>query len=223
MRVLVVEDDPATADYIGKSLSAHNWNVTTSADGKEALFLSLESDFDVIIVDRMVPGIDGLSLVKSLRAAGCNTPALFLSALGEVSDRVAGLKAGGDDYLAKPFAISELLARVDALTRRPAPYAQPSVLRVGDLELDVVKRTVERKNQNIDVKPREFLLLEFLMRNAGKVVTRSMLLEGVWDYHFDPQTNIIEVHISRLRQKIDKCFDEPLLHTVRGAGYSLHA
>jgi len=213
MRVLVVEDDPEVAAYLVKGLKEQGHNVDKASDGKNGLFLANTEDYDVMIIDRMLPALDGLTIVKSVRAAGKTTPMLILSALGDVDDRVEGLRAGGDDYLTKPFAFSELLARLDALLRRTrqSPAAE-TTLRVADLELDQLTRIVKRG-------PREYRLLEYLMHNAGRVVTRTMLLERVWDYHFDPQTNVIDVHISRLRGKIDKGFDKPLLHTVRGAGY----
>ena len=177
--------------------------------------------YDVLVVDRMLPKREGLSIVEELRANGDHTPALILSALGQVDDRVAGLRAGGDDYLPKPYAFSELLARIEALARRQKPGSAETVYRVGDLQLDQLGHTVTRGGQSIPLQPREFRLLEYLMKNAGQVVTRTMLLENVWDYHFDPQTNVIDVHVSRLRSKIDKGFGEPLLHTVRGAGYMI--
>jgi two-component system OmpR family response regulator len=224
MRILVVEDDRNVAAYLVKGLRESGYTVDHAADGKEGLFLATSERYGVIIVDRMLPSLDGLSIVRALRAAGDQTPALILSALGEVDDRVLGLRAGGDDYLTKPFAFSELLARLEALLRRRAqPAEQPTTeLRVGDLEMDLLTRSVKRADRAIDLQPREFRLLEYLMRHSGQVVTRTMLLEGVWDYHFDPQTNVIDVHISRLRAKIDRGFDKPLLHTVRGAGYKLH-
>ena len=222
MRVLVIEDDPDVAAYLVKGLREQGYNVDSAEDGKNGLFLANSEDYDVMIVDRMLPGIDGLSIVKSVRAQARNTPILILSALGEVDDRVEGLRAGGDDYLTKPFAFSELLARLQALVRRGQQSAAPqTTLRVADLELDLLSRTVRRGAKNIDLQPREFRLLEYLMSNAGRVVTRTMLLEKVWDYYFDPQTNVIDVHISRLRGKIDRDFEQPLLHTVRGAGYIL--
>ena len=220
MRVLVVEDDPDVAAYLVKGLKEQGYTVDDAADGKNGLFLASSEDYDVMIVDRMLPGLDGLSIVKSVRAAGKTTPMLILSALGEVDDRVEGLRAGGDDYLVKPFAFSELLARLDALLRRGRqPAGAETSLRVADLELDRLSRIVTRGDKTIDLQPREYRLLEYLMSNAGRVVTRTMLLEQVWDYYFDPQTNVIDVHISRLRGKIDKGFDKPLLQTVRGAGY----
>jgi len=194
-----------------------------AADGEEGLTLALSSTVDVMIVDRMLPKRDGLSVVETLREEGVRTPVLFLSALGEVDDRIKGLKAGGDDYLTKPYAFAELLARIEVLVRRANPDQVRTRLQVGDLEIDLLARKVIREGQEIDLQPREFRLLEYLMKHAGQVVTRTMLLENVWEYHFDPQTNVIDVHISRLRAKIDKNFEQPLLHTVRGAGYSLRA
>lgn len=222
MRLLVIEDDPKTAEFIVKGLSEAGHIAEHCANGKDGLFVAVEQSFDVLIVDRMLPELDGLSLVRSLRAAGKTAPVLFLSALSEVNDKVDGLRAGGDDYLAKPFAFSELLARVEVLSRRAdSTTTAETLLRIADLEIDTVRRKVSRAGQRIDLQPREFRLLEYLLRHAGQVVTRTMLLENVWDYHFDPQTNVIDVHVSRLRGKIDKEFDQPLLHTVRGAGYSL--
>ncbi len=223
MRVLVVEDDFQVAAYLIKGLKEQGHNVDHAADGKNGLFLATSEDYDAMIIDRMLPELDGLTIVKSVRAAGKTTPMLILSALGEVDARVEGLRAGGDDYLTKPFAFSELLARLDALLRRArqTPDAQTS-LRVADLELDQLTRTVKRSGNIIALQPREYRLLEYLMSNAGRVVTRTMLLEQLWDYHFDPQTNVIDVHISRLRGKIDKNFDQALLQTVRGAGYMIH-
>lgn len=223
MRVLIVEDDDKTASYIEKGLSEAGFAVDRAADGRSGLFHAMDGDYDVLVVDRMIPQLDGLALVQALRAASVSTPVLFLSALGQVDERVKGLRAGGDDYLAKPFAFSELHARVDALARRRVEPKVQTRLQVGDLEMDLIERRVRRDGKAIDLQPREFKLLEYLMRHAGQVVTRTMLLEGVWDYHFDPQTNVIDVHVSRLRQKIDKGFTQPLLHTVRGAGYSLRA
>ena len=222
MRVLVVEDDSQVAAYLVKGLKEQGHNVDHAADGKNGLFLATSEDYDAMIIDRMLPELDGLAIVKSVRAAGKTTPMLILSALGEVDARVEGLRAGGDDYLTKPFAFSELLARLDALMRRArqTPAAE-TTLRVADLELDQLTRTVKRGGNTIALQPREYRLLEYLMHNAGRVVTRTMLLEQLWDYHFDPQTNVIDVHISRLRGKIDKNFDQPLLQTVRGAGYMI--
>ncbi|WP_455173044.1 winged helix-turn-helix domain-containing protein [Azospirillum largimobile] len=223
MKILVIEDDRQAASYLAKGLKEAGHVVDVANDGKEGLFLAGAEHYDVMIVDRMLPGRDGLSLVQVLRAAGNDTPVLFLSALGSVDDRVKGLKAGGDDYLTKPFAFSELLARIEVLVRRRGAAQPQTRLVVGDLELDLLSRSVKRAGKAIDLLPREFTLLEYLMRNAGSVVTRTMMLENVWDYHFDPQTNVIDVHIARLRQKIDKDFPTPLIHTVRGAGYSLRA
>jgi two-component system OmpR family response regulator len=223
MKLLVVEDDRETAAYLVKGLGESGYTVDHSGDGRDGLFLATSGRYDALVVDRMLPGMDGLALVGALRAAGIHTPALILSALGSVDDRVKGLRAGGDDYLVKPFAFSELLARLEALLRRGASAPATTRLRVADLDLDLLTRTVRRGGKTIDLLPREFQLLECLMRNAGHVVTRTMLLENVWDYHFDPQTNVIDVHVSRLRQKIDKNFEHPLLHTVRGAGYCLRA
>ncbi|HUV21537.1 MAG TPA: response regulator transcription factor [Gammaproteobacteria bacterium] len=222
MRVLVVEDDSQVAAYLVKGLKEQGHNVDHAADGKNGLFLASSEDYDAMIIDRMLPELDGLAIVKSVRAAGKTTPMLILSALGEVDARVEGLRAGGDDYLTKPFAFSELLARLDALLRRARQTpATETTLRVADLELDQLTRTVKRGGNTIALQPREYRLLEYLMHNAGRVVTRTMLLEQVWDYYFDPQTNVIDVHISRLRGKIDKNFDPPLLQTVRGAGYMI--
>ncbi|WP_209879385.1 winged helix-turn-helix domain-containing protein [Azospirillum soli] len=223
MKVLVIEDDRQAASYLAKGLKEAGHVVDVANDGKEGLFLAGSEHYDVMIVDRMLPGRDGLSLVEILRATGNDTPVLFLSALGSVDDRVKGLKAGGDDYLTKPFAFSELLARIEVLVRRRSAAQPQTKLTVADLELDLLSRTVKRAGKPIELLPREFALLEFMMRNAGSVVTRTMMLENVWDYHFDPQTNVIDVHIARLRQKIDKDFSVPLIHTVRGAGYSLRA
>ncbi|KAA0683677.1 winged helix-turn-helix domain-containing protein [Roseomonas genomospecies 6] len=223
MKVLVIEDDQQAASYLAKGLKEAGHVVDVANDGKEGLFLAGSEHYDVMIVDRMLPGRDGLSLVEILRATGNDTPVLFLSALGSVDDRVKGLKAGGDDYLTKPYAFSELLARIEVLVRRRSAAQPQTRLVVADLELDLLSRTVRRAGKSIDLLPREFALLEYLMRNAGSVVTRTMMLENVWDYHFDPQTNVIDVHIARLRQKIDKDFPTPLIHTVRGAGYSLRA
>ncbi|MBK1721694.1 winged helix-turn-helix domain-containing protein [Thiocystis violacea] len=223
MRILLVEDDRQMADYLRKALAEAGAVVDQAAEGREGLLLAASGDYDVLILDRMLPGLDGLGIVRTLRASGNQTPVLFLSALGEVDDRVEGLRAGGDDYLIKPFAFSELQARVEALLRRGTADAPETRLRVADLEMDLLKRDVSRAGTEILLQPREFRLLECLMRHAGQVVTRTMLLEQVWDYHFDPQTNVIDVHISRLRGKIDKDFERPLLHTVRGAGYMLRA
>lgn len=223
MRVLVIEDDHDTASYVVKGLKEQGHVADHAADGRTGLHLASTESYDVLVVDRMLPEIDGLSIIKSLRSADNHTPALILSALGEVDDRVQGLNAGGDDYLVKPFAFSELLARLEALVRRADVEAPSTKLQVADLEMDLLSRQVKRGGKTIDLQPREFRLLEFLMRHSGQVVTRTMLLEKVWEYHFDPQTNVIDVHISRLRSKIDKEFPQPLLHTVRGAGYVLRA
>ena len=223
MRILVIEDDKDVASFIRAGLAQAGANVDHAANGKDGLFLATTEKYDALVVDRMLPGVDGLTLIRTLRASANTTPVLILSALGEVDDRVKGLKAGGDDYLVKPFAFSELLARLEALVRRvkSSGDAPSTVLRAADLEMDLLRREVRRGGHLIDLQPREFQLLEFLLRHAGQVVTRTMLLEGVWDYHFDPQTNVIDVHISRLRSKIDRGFDRPLLHTVRGVGYRL--
>ena len=223
MRVLIVEDDTHVARNIAKMLSENGHVADVAHDGEDGLAMAREGAFDVLIVDRMMPRRDGLSMISELRADGDKTPALVLSALGEVDDRVEGLKAGGDDYLVKPYAPSELLARVDVLARRRDPDSVKTKLAVGDLEMDLLARTVHREGEAILLQPREFRLLEFLMRHSGQVVTRTMLLEKVWDYHFDPQTNVIDVHISRLRSKIDKPYEVQMLHTVRGAGYRLSA
>ena len=227
MRILIIEDDPETSRFIGKGLGEAGHVVDHAGDGKQGLLLALDAEHDVLVVDRMLPGLDGLSIIRSLRAAGRTTPVLVLSALGEVDDRVEGLRAGGDDYLVKPFALAELSARLEALLRRrggrSGDAAPVTRLVVADLEMDLLARTVKRAGRDIDLKPREFRLLEYLMRHAGQVVTRTMLLEAVWDYHFDPQTNVIDVHVSRLRRKIDRDFGSPLLHTARGAGYVIRA
>lgn len=223
MRLLVVEDDAETREFIRSGLEQSGHTVDTAADGRQGLLLASTEEFDAVILDRMLPQLDGIAVLKTLRGAGNQVPVLLLSAMGEVDQRVEGLRAGGDDYLVKPFAFSELEARLDALARRGVPEAPDAVLRVGDLELDRMARTVRRAGRPVELQPREFRLLEFLMQHAGRVVTRTMLLEHVWDYHFDPQTNVIDVHISRLRAKIDRDFDTPLLHTVRGAGYRLAA
>jgi len=223
MRILIIEDDDETAAYLAKGLKETGYTVDRAADGRDGLFLATSETYDAMVVDRMLPGLDGLAIVQSLRAQSNNTPVLILSALGQVDDRVRGLQAGGDDYLTKPYAFSELLARLQALLRRRKPGTAETVLKVGDLELDLLARTARRAGKPIDLLPREYRLLEFLMRHAGQVVTRTMLLERVWDYHFDPQTNVIDVHVSRLRQKIDKGFSPAMLHTVRGAGYRLSA
>ena len=221
MRVLVVEDDRETAQFLQRSLKENGHVTDIAGDGETGLALAREGGWDVIIVDRMLPRLDGLSLIEKLRGEGARTPVLILSALGEVDDRVKGLRAGGDDYLTKPYAYTELLARIEALARRPAPEEQVTRYTIGDLTLDRLSHKVTRGGQAVILQPREFRLLEYLMRNAGQVVTRTMLLQNVWDYYFDPQTNVIDVHISRLRSKIDKGFTKPLLHTVRGSGYMI--
>lgn len=223
MRILHIEDDDRTAEFVAKGLRESGHRVERARDGQEGLYMAEEAEFDALLVDRMLPRMDGLELIRSLRSRGDHTPALVLSALGEVDDRVEGLRAGGDDYLVKPFAFSELLARLEALVRRSDADAAAPRLQVGDLEMDLLARRVFRGGTEIELQPREFRLLEYLLRHAGQVVTRTMLLEKVWDYTFDPQTNVIDVHVSRLRGKIDKNFPKPLLHTVRGAGYVLRA
>jgi two-component system OmpR family response regulator len=221
MRVLIIEDDKQTLAYLKRGLEEAGHTVDHAADGKDGMYLALESHYDAAVIDRMLPGTDGLSIVRAMRASNDDTPVLILSALGEVDDRIKGLRAGGDDYLVKPFSFAELLARLDALTRRRDADSPSTMLNVDDLEIDLLSRTVKRADKAINLQPREFRLLEYLMRHADQVVTRTMLLEGVWDYNFDPQTNVIDVHISRLRSKIYRDFDKPLIHTVRGAGYML--
>jgi two-component system OmpR family response regulator len=221
MRVLLIEDDRETAQFLQRALKESGHTADLAEDGEAGLALAEGGGYDVLIVDRMLPKLDGLSVVKSLRTLGHRTPVLILSALGEVDDRVKGLRAGGDDYLTKPYAYTELLARIEALARRAVPEEQETRYVVGDLVLDRLAHRVTRKGEAIPLQPREYRLLEYLMKHAGQVVTRTMLLENVWDYHFDPQTNVIDVHVSRLRAKIDKGFDAPLLHTVRGAGYMI--
>jgi len=224
MRILVVEDDKDVAGFVVRGLKEAGHVVEHADNGRDGLFMAASESFDAIVLDRMLPGgIDGLRILETLRGQQNTVPVLFLSAMAEVDDRVRGLKAGGDDYVTKPFAFSELLARVEALTRRGKSDVPVTKLTVGDLELDLLSRQVRRAGQKVDLQPREFRLLEYLMRHAGQVVTRTMLLEGVWDYHFDPQTNVIDVHVSRLRQKIDKPFASALLHTVRNAGYMVRA
>ncbi|MBS0228051.1 MAG: response regulator transcription factor [Proteobacteria bacterium] len=223
MRILLVEDDNQTSAFIAKGLREAGHAVDHAPDGKQGLFLASTEPFDVIVLDRMLPGLDGLAVLRTLRGAGNRTPVLVLTALGDVDHRVEGLRAGADDYLVKPFAFAELSARLDGITRRARGDDEraPTRLQTAGLELDLLSREALREGRRIELQPREFRLLEYLMRHAGQVVTRTMLLEAVWDYHFDPQTNVIDVHISRLRQKIDHGFDKPLLHTVRGAGYRL--
>ena|SRR5579875_527382 len=221
MRILVIEDDRDAADYLVKALAEVGHVADAAADGEDGLAMALDGQYDVLVVDRMLPRRDGLSVIGALREKGVDTPVLILSALGQVDDRVKGLRAGGDDYLPKPYSFTELLARVEVLARRRGGRNEETVLRVADLELDRLSHLVRRGQEEISLQPREFRLLEYLMKHAGKVVTRTMLLENVWDYHFDPQTNVIDVHISRLRAKIDKGFSQPLLHTIRGAGYMI--
>ena len=228
MRILIMEDDAGAAEAMAKGLAEAGHQSTLAGDGEDGLNQARAArdggaGFDVLVVDRMMPKVDGLTAVSTLRREGDATPVLFLSALGEVDDRVTGLKAGGDDYLVKPYAFSELVARVEALSRRRETGAVATTLKVGELEMDLIGRAVHRAGKELDLQPREFQLLEFLMRHAGQSVTRTMLLEKVWEYHFDPQTNVIDVHISRLRAKLDKGFDHPMLQTVRGAGYRLEA
>jgi two-component system OmpR family response regulator len=218
VKILLVEDDSQTADYIAKGLREHGHVVDKADNGRDGLYMATGEPYDVMIVDRNLPKMDGLSLVKAARGSGTKTPVLVLTTMGGVDDKVAGLEAGADDYLVKPFAFAELLARVGALARRP-PLVAATSLRVGDLEVNLLARTVTRATKRIELLAQEFKILEYLMRHAGEIVTRTMLLEKVWDFHFDPKTNIVETHISRLRSKIDKGFDKPLLHTVRGAGY----
>ena len=223
MKILVIEDDREAADYLQKAFAEAGHTAHIARDGEIGFTLAEFGTYDAIVVDRMLPHRDGLSVIAGLRSRGNTTPALILSALGEVDDRVTGLRAGGDDYLTKPYAFSELLARVEVLNRRSGARDAETIYRVGDLELDRLSHAVRRAGQEITLQPREFRLLEYLMRHAGQVVTRTMLLENVWDYHFDPQTNVIDVHVSRLRGKIEKGFEKPILHTIRGAGYLLKA
>jgi two-component system OmpR family response regulator len=222
-RVLVVEDDVDTADYVTKGLRETGFTVEHVSDGRDGLYLGSSSSFDAIIMDRMLPGMDGLSVVKALRAGGVETPILILSALGQLDEKVLGLRAGGDDYLTKPFGFSELHARIENLLRRRSGKSVETVLRCGDLVMDLLPRKVTRNGKLLDLLPREFKLLEYFLRNKDRVVTRTMLLEQVWDYRFDPHTSIIDTHISRLRKKLDEGFDQPLLHTLRGVGYRLSA
>ena len=221
MKILIVEDDIEAAAAMVRGLAEAGMTCVQAADGVLGLAAARDGGFDVLVVDRMMPNMDGLTMVEALRQGGDQTPVLFLSALGEIDDRVAGLKAGGDDYLVKPYAFAELSARIEALARRRDNGGVQTQLKVGELEMDLIGRLVRRQGQEIDLQPREFQLLEYLMRHAGQSVTRTMLLEKVWEYHFDPQTNVIDVHVSRLRAKIDKGFDRPMLQTVRGAGYRL--
>lgn len=221
MRILIIEDDREALDYLTRAFRESGHTADFAADGLDGYALARDGQYDVLVVDRMLPKLDGLSLIRSLREQEVGTPAIILSALGQVDDRVKGLRAGGDDYLSKPYSFSELLARVEVLARRggASTRSEPTSFRVADLELDRLSHRVTRGGQEIPLQPREYRLLEYLVRHAGQVVTRTMLLEHVWDYHFDPQTNVIDVHVSRLRAKIDKGFDRPLIHTIRGAGY----
>ena len=221
MRVLLIEDDRETSAYVARGLREHGHVVDLALTGRDGLFLATDGAHDVLIVDRMLPGLDGLGLVQALRSTGVKAPVLFLTALGGVGDRVRGLEAGGDDYLVKPFAFAELMARVNALARRPPLNDTPILLRAGDLEMDLLKRSVSRDGRSVELQPREFSLLEYLLRNKDRVVTRTMLLEAVWGFHFDPKTNIVETHISRLRGKLEQFGGSDLIHTVRGAGYVL--
>lgn len=221
MRILIIEDDDAVASYITKGLKEAGHITDHANNGKDGLFLATTESYDALIVDRMVPEVDGLTVIKTIRGTGNVTPALILSALGDVDDRVNGLRSGGDDYLVKPFAFAELLARIEILARRGQSSAESreTVLKVADLSVDLLARKVTRANQDIDLQSKEFSLLEYMLKHKGQVVTRTMLLEHVWDYHFDPQTNVIDVHISRLRRKINKGFDKNIIRTIRGAGY----
>ena len=223
MHILLIEDDGKVAEFVARSLREHGHTVDQVGDGREGLIMAASQAYDAMIVDRMLPGLEGLAVIRTLRASGNQTPALILTTKTQVADRVEGLEAGGDDYLVKPFAFAELYARLNALIRRPPITAIETVLRVHDLEMDLLKRTIVRSGRQVPVQPQEFKLLEYLMRNAGRVVTRTMLLENVWDFHFDPLTKVVETHVSRLRGKIDKGFDIELIHTIRGAGYMLRA
>ena len=222
-RILVVEDDPMTAEQLADSLATDGYQVDLAADGNTALGRGRSTDYVVMTIDRMLPGLDGITVIRQLREEGIVTPALILSALGEVDDRVRGLRAGGDDYLVKPFAFAELLARIEALARRSAVVVKETVLRVEDLELDLVSRTAKRSGQDLGLRPREFEVLSYLVRNQGQVVSRAMLLQHVWDLHFDPTTNIIDVYVGRVRRKVDPQHTYPLIHTVRGVGFCLRA
>lgn len=222
MRVLLVEDDPDTASFVVNGLTEEGHLVDHLADGREGLVQATTQAYDVVILDRMLPGLDGLSIVKTMRGAAVRSPVLFLTSLGGVDDRVEGLEGGGDDYLVKPFAFSELSARVGALGRRQPLKREETVLKAADLEMDLIARTVKRGTVVLDIQPREFRLLEVLMRNKGRVLTRTMLLERVWDFHFDPKTSVVETHVSRLRAKVDRPFEVELIHTVRGTGYTIH-
>jgi two-component system OmpR family response regulator len=222
-RILIIEDDPETAEQLADSLSSSGYQVDLAGDGDEGLARARAGEYAVMTIDRLLPGVDGLTVIRRLREEGIVTPALILSALGEIDDRVRGLRAGGDDYLVKPFAFAELLARVEALARRSDTVVKETVLRVGDLELDLVSRTARRSGHDIELLPREFQLLEYLVRNQGQVVPRAMLLQHVWDLHFDPTTNIIDVYVGRVRRKVDGQQAFPLIHTIRGVGYCVRA
>jgi len=222
-RVLVIEDDPETAEQLVESLTTNGYQVDLAVNGNEGLSRARTAEYAVMTIDRMLPGMDGITIIRRLREGGVITPALIISALGEVDDRVRGLRAGGDDYLVKPFAFAELLARVEALARRSATVVKETVLRVGDLKLDLVSRTVTRGGRDIELLPREFQVLEYLVRNEGHVVPRAMLLQHVWDLHFDPTTNIIDVYVGRVRRKVDSQQAYPLIHTIRGIGFCLRA
>jgi two-component system OmpR family response regulator len=223
MKFLLIEDDLETAAYIRRGLEQEGHVVDHAEEGNQGLLLAADTSYSVLIVDRMLPSMDGVTIVKAMRAADVRTPVLFLTTLGGIDDRVSGLNAGGDDYLVKPFALSELLARLNALARRPPMVDAETVLTVADLQMDRLRRAVKRADQKIDLQPREFKLLEYLMKNAGRLVTKTMLLENVWDFHFDPKTNIVETHISRLRAKVDRGFATELIHTIRGSGYMISA
>ncbi len=223
MKVLIVEDAKDTANFIARAIEEAGHETEIAYNGLDGESKARKGEFDVLVFDRMLPGKDGMQVVSDLRIDGIKTPVLFLSALGDVEHRIEGLKAGGDDYLAKPYSSAELVARVEVLGKRAEPDNRNTLLKLGDLEMDLITRKVTRAGQKLDIQPREFRLLEYLMRNAGQIVTRTMLLEKVWDYHFDPQTNVIDVHVSRLRSKIDKDFDHSMLHTIRGTGYRLEA
>ncbi len=222
-RILIIEDDPATSAYLHKGLTESGFTVETSGNGREGLFLATGAGFDAIILDRMLPELDGLSILKSLRAAGIATPVMMLTAMSAVDERVRGLKAGADDYLIKPFSFDELNARIETLLRRPVIMREETQLNCADLELDLIARSAKRSGRAIDLLPREYQMLEYLLRRKGRVVTRTMMLEGMWEYHFDPQTNVIDVHISRLRKKVDPDGERPLIQTIRGSGYMISA
>ena len=223
MKILLIEDDVETGEYLARGLTEEGHVIDRAVTGRDGLFLAVSEPYDLLIVDRMLPGSDGLAIVKAVRGSGIETPVLFLTTRSSIEDRVAGLEAGGDDYLVKPFAFAELVARVNALGRRPRSASLEKVIRVADLELDLAGRSVRRGGKRIELQPREYRLLEYMVRHAGQVVTRTMLLEHVWDFHFDPQTSVVEVHISRLRSKIDRGFGSELIQTVRGVGYCVRA